>query len=59
MLIQKNPDAPKEKVAAEIRETLFTFLEGLPGNLKHEIFQFYYDQWLEKGGARSGGCGRG
>lgn len=49
-IIQKDSGAPKEKVAAEIRETLFYFLDGLPNNLKHEIFQFYYEQWLDSGG---------
>lgn len=48
-IIQKNTDAPAEKTAAEIRECLFTFLEGLSGQLKHEIFQFYYEKWLETG----------
>jgi len=34
--------------AAEgIREVLFSFLKELPENLKHDIFNFYFDQYLD------------
>jgi len=36
-----------ELIASEIREALFSFLKELPDNLKHDIFNFYFDQFLD------------
>ncbi len=33
--------------AESIREVLFSFLKELPENLKHDIFNFYFDQYLD------------
>lgn len=36
-----------QAVADEIREVLFSFLKELPDNLKHDIFNFYFDKYLD------------
>lgn len=36
-----------EEIADDIREALFSFLKELPDNLKHDIFNFYYDAYLD------------
>lgn len=36
-----------ERIADGIREVLFSFLKDLPDNLKHDIFNFYFDQYLD------------
>ena len=36
-----------EEAAEAIREVLFTFLKELPETLKHDIFNFYYDRYLD------------
>jgi hypothetical protein len=36
-----------ELVADDIREVLFVFLKDLPDNLKHDVFNFYYDQFAD------------
>lgn len=45
--IRRNEGKPEEDTADEIREVLFTFLKELPDNLKHDIFNFYYDRYLD------------
>jgi len=37
----------EELIAGDIREALFYFLKELPDNLKHDIFNFYFDQYLD------------
>jgi len=36
-----------EQVAGQIREVLFSFLKELPDNLKHDVFNFYFDRYLD------------
>lgn len=36
-----------EVIAGDIRDVLFTFLKELPENLQHDIFNFYYDAYLD------------
>ncbi len=36
-----------EQIADQIRDVLFSFLKELPDNLKHNIFNFYYDRFLD------------
>lgn len=36
-----------EEIADDIREVLFSFLKELPDNLKHDIFNFYFDRYLD------------
>ncbi len=45
--IRRGEGRPDEQVAGDIRDVLFTFLKDLPDNLKHDIFNFYFDQYLD------------
>jgi hypothetical protein len=45
--IRRNEGKPEQDTADEIREVLFTFLKELPDNLKHDIFNFYFDRYLD------------
>ena len=45
--IRRGEGRPDEQVAGDIREALFGFLKDLPENLKHDIFNFYFDQYLD------------
>ena len=45
--IRRSEGQPDEQVAGEIRDVLFSFLKELPDNLKHDIFNFYYDKYLD------------
>ena len=38
---------PDEEIAGEIRDVLFSFLKELPDNLKHDIFNFYFEKFLD------------
>jgi hypothetical protein len=45
--IRRQEGQNDELVAAQIREVLFSFLKDLPDNLKHDIFNFYLDRYLD------------
>lgn len=45
--IRRAEGQPVPDVADQIREVLFSFLKELPDNLKHDVFNFYYDRFLE------------
>lgn len=45
--IRRTEGRSDEDIADEIREALFSFLKELPDNLKHDIFNFYYDRYLD------------
>ena len=45
--IRRGEGKPEEQTAGDIRDVLFTFLKELPENLKHDIFNFYFDQYLD------------
>ena len=45
--IRRSEGQPDEQVSGEIRDVLFSFLKELPDNLKHDIFNFYYDKYLD------------
>jgi hypothetical protein len=45
--IRRSEGKPFEQVAGDIRDVLFSFLKELPENLQHDIFNFYYDQYLD------------
>ena len=38
---------PDEQIADQIRDVLFSFLKELPDNLKHDIFNFYFERFLD------------
>lgn len=35
------------EIAGDIRDVLFVFLKELPDNLKHDIFNFYFEKFLD------------
>jgi len=45
--IRRTEGRSDEDIADEIREALFSFLKELPDNLKHDIFNFYYDRYVD------------
>ena len=45
--IRQHTGRPDEDIADEIRDVLFSFLKELPDNLKHDIFNFYFDRFLD------------
>lgn len=45
--IRRAEGKPDEQIAGDIRDVLFVFLKDLPENLKHDIFNFYFEQFLE------------
>jgi len=45
--IRHSEGQSEELVANQIREALFSFLKELPDNLKHDIFNFYYDRYFD------------
>jgi len=45
--IRRAEGRPDEQIAGDIRDVLFVFLKDLPENLKHDIFNFYFEQFLE------------
>ena len=45
--IRHGEGQPEEQVAAQIRDVLFSFLKELPDNLKHDIYNFYLDRYLD------------
>lgn len=45
--IRRTTGRSDDDIADEIREALFSFLKELPDNLKHDIFNFYYDRYLD------------
>lgn len=45
--IRRSEGRSDEQVADEIRDVLFSFLKELPENLKHDVFNFYFDQYLD------------
>jgi len=45
--IRRTEGQSDELVAPQIREVLFSFLKELPDNLKHDIFNFYLDRYLD------------
>jgi hypothetical protein len=45
--IRHSEGQPEEKIASDIRDALFSFLKELPDNLKHDIFNFYLDRYLD------------
>ncbi len=45
--IRQGEGKPDEQIAGNIREVLFSFLKELPDNLKHDIFNFYFEKFLD------------
>ena len=45
--IRHGEGKPEQQIADDIRDVLFAFLKELPENLKHDIFNFYFDQFLD------------
>jgi len=45
--IRRGEGKSDEVIAGDIRDVLFTFLKELPENLKHDIFNFYFDRYLD------------
>jgi hypothetical protein len=45
--IRQGEGKSDEVVAGTIQEALFVFLKDLPDNLKHDIFNFYFDRYLD------------
>ena len=45
--IRRGEGRPDVEVAGDIRDVLFVFLKELPENLKHDIFNFYFEQFLD------------
>lgn len=45
--IRRTEGRPEAETAEAIREALFSFLKDLPENLRHDIFNFYFDQYLD------------
>ena len=45
--IRRKQGRPDEEVAGDIRDVMFTFLTELPENLKHDIFNFYWEKFLD------------
>ncbi len=45
--IRRKQGQPDEEIAGDIRDVLFLFLKELPENLQHDIFNFYFEQFLE------------
>ena len=45
--IRHNEGQSEEKTVGQIRDVLFSFLKELPDNLKHDIFNFYLDRYLD------------
>lgn len=45
--IRRAEGKPDEQIAGDIRDVLFVFLKELPENLKHDIFNFYFEKFLE------------
>jgi hypothetical protein len=45
--IRRAEGRPDEQVAGDIRDVLFVFLKELPENLKHDIFNFYFELFLD------------
>ncbi len=45
--IRRKQGQPDEEIAGDIRDVLFGFLKELPENLQHDIFNFYFEQFLE------------
>ncbi len=45
--IRRGEGKSDEQIAGDIREVLFTFLKELPENLQHDIFNFYFDAYLD------------
>jgi hypothetical protein len=45
--IRRAEGKPDEQIAGDIRDVLFVFLKDLPENLKHDIFNFYFEQFLD------------
>jgi len=46
--IRRSEGKSESDISAEIRDVLFAFLKDLPENLKHDIFNFYADQYSER-----------
>jgi hypothetical protein len=45
--IRHSEGQSEELVSGQIREVLFSFLKELPDNLKHDVFNFYFDKYLD------------
>jgi hypothetical protein len=45
--IRRKQGRPDEEIAGDIRDVLFGFLTELPDNLKHDIFNFYFEKFLD------------
>jgi len=45
--IRRVEGRPEHEIIEDIRDSLFSFLKELPDNLKHDIFNFYADRYLD------------
>ncbi|MEI8095580.1 MAG: hypothetical protein WCG80_15325 [Spirochaetales bacterium] len=45
--IRRKTGRPDEEIAGDVRDVLFAFLTELPDNLKHDIFNFYFEKYLD------------
>lgn len=46
--IRRGEGKGEDEIANDIRDALFVIIQDLPSTLQHDIFNFYYDLWLEK-----------
>lgn len=46
-VLKNSTGKDEDQLAAEIRDVLFDSMRDIPTNLQHDIFNFYYDKYLD------------
>lgn len=46
-VLKNGQDKAEDQLVAEIRDVLIDSMRDLPSSLQHDIFNFYYDKYLE------------